>query len=111
MVYFISEYVNFGVKVSPILSVVSLSLTVAIYGKSRISKDSDHAIHTFWRYIEYSAETIIFLMAGIIVGEKVLSDDKMIEYYNFKLLGLYFLMMLSRFLSIVIFYPLLKRIA
>ena len=115
MVYFIAEYVELGIEISGIIALVSLGLFMAANGKMRINAESEHAVHTFWKYAVYVAETIIFLVAGIIIGVKVLlnvKEDgaKEITSDDFLKLGmLYFLMMGARFISIVLFMPLLKR--
>lgn len=58
----------------------------------------------------YCAETIIFFLAGVIVGFKVIGDDagfiRGIDYW--KLVGLYICMSVARAISLVIFYPQLK---
>ena len=60
----------------------------------------------------YVGETTIFLLAGILVGVKVMADlgtPDLIEG-NFSKLGLlYICMMLARFLSIVVFMPTLRK--
>lgn len=69
-------------------------------------------MHSFWKYMIYVAETTIFLVAGILVGVKVLSqsDSREVITENFERLGyLYLCMVLARFLSIVVFMPALRR--
>jgi len=60
----------------------------------------------------YAAESSIFLLAGVIVGVKILTESAVtcITTTDFtKLLGLYICMMLSRFGSIALFMPYLKK--
>jgi hypothetical protein len=42
-------------------------------GKTRINSETDHALHAFWNFGVWVAETIIFFLSGVIVGYKVLS--------------------------------------
>lgn len=63
---------DLGIKISGIMALVSLGLFMAAFGKTRISAEADHAVHTFWKFIVYCAETVIFLVAGILVGTRVL---------------------------------------
>ena len=51
---------------------------MAAFGKTRISAESDHAVNTFWKFAVYCAETIIFLLAGVLVATKVI-----MVYFNF----------------------------
>ena len=113
--YYFAENVDIGIKLSGIISLVALGLFMAAFGRTKISSESEHAVHTFWRYAVYCAETIIFLLAGLIIGAKMLSGDPVpgalpITGLDFlKLLALYVCMMICRFLSIAVFMPLLKR--
>ena len=115
LVYYVAENVNIGIQVSGIIALVALGLFMAAFGKTRINAESEHAVHTFWKYAVYCAETIIFLMAGIIIGIKVLLGEKerdalpITEEDLFKLFGLYLCMTVCRFLAIGVFMPILKR--
>ena len=75
ILFFIAENVNLGIKVSGILALASMGLYMAAFGKTRISPEAKETVHYFWKYIIYVAETIIFVVAGIIVGGKVLSQS------------------------------------
>ena len=118
MVYFVAENIDLGIKISGIISLVSLGLFMAAFGRTRINSESEHAVHTFWKYAVYCAETVIFLIAGIIIGVKVLlntedvHDDSVMPITQddyIKLFGLYGCMTVSRFLSISVFMPILRR--
>ena len=115
LVYYVAENVDLGIQVSGMFALVTLGLFMAKYGKARINAESEHTAHTFWKHVVYCAETIIFLMAGIIIGIKVLLSDKgpdtlpIMRGDFFKLPGLYICMTLCRFLAIIVFMPILKR--
>ena len=83
-----AENVDLGFKISGIIALVTLGLFMSAFGKTRISSEADHAVHTFWfiinyiyvkikiskrKYIVFCAETVIFLLAGILVGIDVIS--------------------------------------
>lgn len=72
-VYFIAENIDFGIKCSGIISLVSLGLFMAAFGKTKIAAEADHSLKAFWKYVVYCAETVIFLLAGVLVGIKFLS--------------------------------------
>ena len=44
---------------------------MANVGKTAISTESFHSIHTLWCFAGYAAETLIFSLAGIIIGVKI----------------------------------------
>lgn len=50
---------------------VGLGLYMANVGKTAISSESFHSIHTLWSFAGYAAETLIFALAGIIIGVKI----------------------------------------
>jgi len=115
LIYFLAENFTFGIKVSGIVAIISLSLFMTAFGKARMSSEGLHSVNTVWKYASFSAETIIFLISGIILGTRVLikkySGDSLpilpIDYL--RLLGLYVCMMLSRYFSIRIFMPILEK--
>ena len=69
--FYIAEFT--WVKVSGILSIVTLGLYMSAVGKRKIYPESEHALHSVWSYIQYSCETLIFVLTGIVVGVKMVS--------------------------------------
>lgn len=115
LLYFIAENFDLGFKLSGIIALVAFGLFMAAFGKSRISTESDHAVHTFWTYVVYCAETIIFLLAGVVVGNKIFLNeepelDLTVGWSDYlKVFYLYLCMLVVRFLVISIFMPILKH--
>lgn len=89
------------------MALVALGLFMAAFGRTRIDIESDHAVHTFWKYAVYIAETIIFLLCGVLVSLKViLNPESLVEAEDyFKIIILYFCMIACRFGSVCIFMP------
>lgn len=97
--FYVAENINFGIQISGIIALVTLGLFMSAFGKTRISSEADHAVHAFWfiiynnkkisyfckifnyfrKYIVFGAETVIFLLAGILVGINVLSVKRINE--------------------------------
>lgn len=110
LVFFVAEHVNFGFRMSGILALVSLGLFMSAFGRTRISHEADRAIHEFWEYVVYASETIIFILAGIFVSIRVLSEDSIISMLDvYKLAGLWACAMVFRFVAILIVMPILSR--
>lgn len=79
-------------------------------GKTKINTHSDYAVYTFWNFLVYASETIIFFLAGLIVGINVWNEEKYIngsDYY--KLLILYVILNASRVLMLLMSFPFLQR--
>lgn len=53
---------------SGILALVAFGLSMAYNGKYKISPESEHALHHVWGYIGFSAETVIFILSGVLIG-------------------------------------------
>ena len=67
-------YVAESIKCSGILALVALGLYMSKTGKTGFSTDSEHAVHYIWGYIGFMAETLIFIFAGVIMGNMIKTD-------------------------------------
>ena len=59
-------------QMSGILGLVSCGLYMTKEGKIKVSHEADHSVHAVWSYIGFVAETIIFGMTGLILGNIVI---------------------------------------
>ena len=111
LVFYVAEFVDLGIKMSGIMALVALGLFMAAFGKTRIDTESEHSVHVFWKYAVYMAETIIFMLCGVLVSTKVLlnHESSVTSEDYMKILILYVCMLVCRFLSVVIFMPILQR--
>lgn len=108
LIFFIAE--STPVHVSGILAIVALGLYMTNSGKYRISAESEHAVHHVWGYIGFVAETVIFILSGLIMGQRAVGETEigLIDY--FKLLGCYLILHVIRFSMILLFWPCLAKI-
>ena len=108
LIFFIAELTP--LHVSGILALVALGLYMTRSGRTMISAESEHSVHHVWGYIGFLAETIIFILTGLILGERVVMTNQ-IEWLDFiKLIfGTYPILHVIRFFTILLFYPCLKR--
>ena len=85
-------------------------------GKTRISAESEHALHHVWGYIGFMAETVIFILSGVIMGlrleegnachkHKVGPIDFGLVFANYACLHV------IRFVMIAMFWPILRKLA
>ena len=73
MIFYVAESTE--LKVSGIISIVVMGLYMTNIGKTRISSGSAHAVHHVWSYIGFVAETVIFIVSGIIMGQKAWHEN------------------------------------
>ncbi|EWH11699.1 NhaP-type Na+/H+ and K+/H+ antiporter [Catenovulum agarivorans DS-2] len=104
LVFYIAEGVF---HVSGVVAVVTLGVLLAAQGRTRISAEVKHFLHQFWELMAYLANTLIFVLVGIIVAVKIRLDDPQAWLM---LAVLYIAILLIRGVSIISLSPLLKQI-
>jgi len=109
LVFFIAEVTP--IHVSGILALVALGLYMTKSGKTRISAQSEHAVHHVWGYVGFIAETIIFILSGLIMGERAMMPDTKVGAMDVvKLLfGTYPLLHIIRLAVFLMFWPILRK--
>jgi len=104
--FYIAEFT--WVKVSGILAIVTLGLYMSAVGKRKIYPESEHDLHSVWSYIQYSCETLIFVLTGIVVGVKMVSESTITGWDWLKMLIFWVLMIAVRAIMVLTFLPILK---
>ena len=90
---------------SGVMAVAVSGLVVAsMSGPVILSKES---MENIWQYIEWIGNTLIFLLAGLITGHKVLKSIYGRDWLI--LFCLYLIISICRFLTVGFLWPLLKR--
>lgn len=108
LLFYVAE--NTVLHVSGILAMVGFGLYMNNKGKTKISASSEAAVHHVWSYIGFTAETVIFLLTGVIVGVKVLHNEHIKSKDYGLLIALYFILHVIRFLMLFLTWPLLKKL-
>jgi NhaP-type Na+/H+ or K+/H+ antiporter len=109
LIFFLAE--STPLHVSGILAIVALGLYMTRSGKLRISAESEHSVHHVWGYIGFVAETVIFILTGLIMGQRAVSDTVIGGWDVFKLvLGTYPILHVIRFVIIMMFWPCLAKL-
>ena len=105
---------NTALHVSGILAIVVLGVYMSEFGKTAISAESEHALHHIWGYVGFVAETLIFMLAGIIIG---VSSIRLEDDPNFNVgsetgsaFGNYLMAHVIRFSMICLFWPILNKL-
>jgi len=104
---YIAFIISEALHVSGVVSLVSLALMFSTLGRTRISPEVTHFLHQFWEMMAYMANTLIFLIVGIVVVVHVNFNNPRMWA---ELGALYILLLLIRTSSVVILMPILKRI-
>lgn len=95
------------IHVSGVVSLVALALMFSTLGRTRISPEVTHFLHQFWEMMAYLANTLIFLIVGIVIALQINLD---VPSLWLKLGVLYILLLAIRTTSVVILMPVLKHI-
>ncbi len=104
LVFFIAEELF---HVSGVVGIVAMALLFASIGRTRISPEVGGFLHHFWELLAYLANTLIFLLVGIVIADRVRVDSA----EAWIILGvLYVCATLIRGGTITLFNPILKRI-
>ncbi|HEY5716073.1 MAG TPA: cation:proton antiporter [Psychromonas sp.] len=101
--YFIAENVF---HVSGVVAVVTLGLLVAGIGRTRISPEVATFLHHFWEMMAHIANTLIFILVGIIIASRIRLD---VAEWWMTLVILYIGIQIIRAVSVFIFMPVLQR--
>lgn len=103
LTFMIAEFLH----VSGVVALVSLALMFSTIGRTRISPEISHFLHQFWEVMTYMANTLIFLIVGIVIMEHTTFDSPKL----WLTLGiLYILLTIIRSISVIVLMPLLERI-
>lgn len=62
----------FQLLVSGVLAVVTAGLVMSFYARGRISPGVEETMGTFWSMATYVANTVIFFISGLIIGERAI---------------------------------------
>lgn len=85
-------------EVSGILALVALGLYMTKVGRTRISQMSEETLHHIWSYLGFACETLVFLIAGVIISTKVFDRHSIIGWEDWlKLLANYVFLHIIRF--------------
>ena len=91
--------------VSGVLGLFGLGITMASVGKTRISPRVEHFLHEFWELAVYIANTLIFIIVGVVIASRV----KFTMSDFIVLMLLYAGIHLARAIMIGVLYPFMKK--
>ncbi|XP_057477660.1 sodium/hydrogen exchanger 7 isoform X3 [Actinidia eriantha] len=100
-----------GADVSGVLAVMTLGMFYAAVARTAFKDGGQQSLRHFWEMVGYIANTLIFILSGVVIAEGVLSSDN-----NFKSNGnswgyailLYIFVQVSRVIVVGVLYPFLR---
>ncbi|KAK7359534.1 hypothetical protein VNO77_01495 [Canavalia gladiata] len=99
-----------GSDVSGVLTVMSLGMFYSAFARTAFKGESQQSLHHFWEMIAYIANTLIFILSGVVIAEGVLSDNH-VFYHGTSwthLLLLYAYVQVSRCIVVGALFPFLR---
>ncbi|OIV91667.1 hypothetical protein TanjilG_26520 [Lupinus angustifolius] len=64
-----------GAIVSGVLTVMSLGMFYSAYARTAFKGESQQSLHLFWEMVAYIANTLIFILSGVVIAESILGGD------------------------------------
>ena len=105
--FFVSEIVC---HFSGVLAVVFIGIIMSVYGKINFHEKVEHAMHISFELIVFCLESLLFLLCGLFIGEKILTFSAR-ELYSkdiWKAFLYYPCVYLVRFVILVILWPFMQ---
>ena len=103
LTFILSQYY---LGVSGVIALVAFGLTVTYVGKPRLKPQVNTFMEHFWELLTYIANTLIFILVGVVIAEKV--------DFSWGALGvlilIYIALNLIRFAMIMLLYTVMKRL-
>ena len=103
LAFFVAEHFA---HVSGVLALVSYGIMMAGIGRTRVSPQVAHFLHEFWELASFLANTLIFLIVGVVIALRVsyTARDFLV------VLLIYLAITIVRAIVITLFYPIMKHI-
>ncbi|KAF5763237.1 putative cation/H+ exchanger, rmlC-like jelly roll, cation/H+ exchanger, CPA1 family [Helianthus annuus] len=108
LAYFVSQE---GADISGVLTVMTLGMFYAAVARTAFKGEGQQSLHHFWEMVAYIANTLIFILSGVVIAEGILGGDSILKHeenvWGYLIL-LYVLLQLSRAIVVGSLYPLLS---
>lgn len=98
--------------VSGVLAVMTLGMFFGAVARTAFKGDSQESLHHFWEMVAYIANTLIFILSGVVIAEGILNSENHFDRHGSSwgyLVLLYVYVQLSRILVVGLLYPFLGR--
>lgn len=76
MAFFVAEQ---NAHVSGVLTVMTVGIFFAAFARTAFTGESEQSMFHFWEMISYIANTLVFLLSGVVIAESILRSHDKIE--------------------------------
>ncbi|XP_016537475.2 LOW QUALITY PROTEIN: sodium/hydrogen exchanger 8-like [Capsicum annuum] len=100
-----------GADISGVLTVMTLGMFYSAVAKTAFKGESQQSLHHFWEMVSYIANTLIFILSGVVIAEGILGGEDIFKIYDNSwgyLVLLYVLVLVSRPVVVGVLYPFLR---
>ncbi|KAI3717473.1 hypothetical protein L1987_69112 [Smallanthus sonchifolius] len=100
-----------GADISGVLTVMTLGMFYAAVARTAFKGERQQSLHHFWEMVSYIANTLIFILSGVVIAEGILGGDSILKHEENAwgyLILLYILLQFSRAIVVGSLYPLLS---
>ncbi|XP_021598719.1 sodium/hydrogen exchanger 8 isoform X3 [Manihot esculenta] len=100
-----------GAGVSGVLAVMTLGMFYSAAARAAFKGDGQQSLHHFWEMVAYIANTLIFILSGVVIAEGVLSSENIFHNHGNSwgyLFLLYIYVQVSRLVVVGVLYPFLQ---
>nr|QOS02253.1 SOS1 [Karelinia caspia] len=108
LAYFTSQE---GVEISGVLTVMTLGMFYAAVARTAFKGEGQQSLHHFWEMVAYIANTLIFILSGVVIAEGILGGDSVLKHEEYSwgyLILLYVFLQVSRGIVVGSLYPFLR---
>jgi len=102
LTFFVAEHF---LHVSGVLGLVALGLMVGGVGRTRISPEVEHFLHEFWELAAFIANTLIFLIVGVVIANRTQFTGRDILALCIIYIGVH----IVRAIVIAVLYPIMRK--
>ncbi|CAI7743662.1 unnamed protein product [Closterium sp. NIES-54] len=103
MAFFVANAVT---NMSGVMSDMTLGIMFAIFAKTAFTGENEKNMHSFWEMLAYIANTLIFVLSGVVIAESVLHNASHIQGVDWGyMLALFVFVQLSRVVVVGVLYP------
>ncbi|KAJ4974131.1 hypothetical protein NE237_007305 [Protea cynaroides] len=100
-----------GAAVSGVLTVMTLGMFYSSVARTAFKGEGQQSLHHFWEMVAYIANTLIFILSGVVIAQSVLHGDNHYESNGASwgyLILLYVFVQVSRAIVVAVLYPFLR---
>ncbi|KAL3652883.1 Son of sevenless 1 [Castilleja foliolosa] len=74
-----------GLAVSGVLTVMTLGMFYSAVARTAFKGETQQSLHHFWEMVAYIANTLIFILSGVVIAESVLESDSIYGTHGLRL--------------------------